>query len=251
MLFTHAVVTRSVTFPVFPVFEIVRGIFLRISRAHRCEKQVELINFPSNVHKRLIFGGKQAKTSELTVDSNSTYSDNQRFLFQEKYHATKELKGLLIPWLYFRLYVYFKKDTSGNKGSGVHFYSNEHRCSYNQCLHRRVPQIDLDREAGYNGLVQLIEKGSFRGKYKTAIIYSQSVFGSRNFDLLHREYHNGKLVLSTQNDPVFTIGDMLVRNPDRQGLVSEVQVAVKKSLYYTIEHGRLVLHETPVDENNF
>ena len=144
----------------------------------------------------------------------------------DRLHLTKKIHGLLIPWLSFRLYIHFKSSQEYGKDSRCHFYGQEQRCTYNQCIHGHVETIILDKLAGYNNLVHLVEKGSFKGKYKTAKIYSRTP-GLGKFDILHREYYKGKLNTDTVDDPVLDVADQ------------------HRILYYKIENKRLVILEAP------
>lgn len=152
-------------------------------------------------------------------------NENKQFILDAKPHIEQNLHQLLIPFLKFRAYVKFKSLNQYSKHNTCHFYAQEQRCTYNQCLHFHVPYIELDRVAGYERLVDLIER-RYKGKYLSADIYGR-VPGENKFDIIHRRYLKGKLDKETVNDPVIDISD------------------VKKLIYYTVERGRLVLSETP------
>jgi hypothetical protein len=143
-------------------------------------------------------------------------------------HSEKELKFLLTPYISTRLYVYFNgKDRSKRKKT---FYANEHRVTYSQCMKGFAENIVLHKLAGFLGLIRFIE--DLKGKYSTAKIYLRPP-GISSFDILLREY-NAKgeevPVPDTWPDPPFQ--------------EDECQV-----LYYTIEHGRLIVHEKEPEVN--
>lgn len=155
---------------------------------------------------------------EKQTESDAWYLEN-------KAHIEKELKMLLVPWISTRLYVYFN-DRNPAKRKRT-FYANEHRVTYSQCLKERVKDITLHKLAGYLGLVKMAE--DLRGKYVTAKIYMRT--GPEGFNAILREYDRSGNLVSFEDHP-FT----------------EDQCQV---LYYTIEHGRLVLHEKEPEQINF
>lgn len=176
---------------------------------------------------------------------NSTYAQNKAQLFINKCHADRQLRGLLIPWLSFRLYVYFKSSEKYGSGSKAHFYGEEQQVTYSQCLNGKVENIFLSKQIGYHRLVDLLEKGKFKRKYVSAQIYSKSDPYVDNFDILHREYHNGKLVLHNHNDPFFRDGTMIRWKKDDAGTVTEIFHPDSITLYFKIdERGRLLIGET-------
>lgn len=148
---------------------------------------------------------------------NQTTASEQYYL-ANKAHIEKELKLLLIPYISTRLYVYFNHGDK-NKRKRT-FYANEHRCTYSQCLKGMVPHIVLYKQAGYEGLVRMVE--TLKGKYLTAKLYRREE-GEKGFDLLCREYYRGALV-GEPNDPPFS--------------ADECQV-----LYFYQKDGRLVITE--------
>lgn len=123
---------------------------------------------------------------------------------RERAHRNQDLKQLLIleRHLSFRLYVVFPKSHPGkHRNPGRHFYGNEHRVTYKQCLYGRVPHIALDKVQGYTALIRLVEE-QMKGQWLTAQIYSRSDESSIDFDVLHREYYKGGL--DKCDDPVLT-----------------------------------------------
>lgn len=184
------------------------------------------------------------------------YTDSQKLLFGLKYHDTREICGLLFQYNQFRMYIKFKDTKEYGSGKKVHLYGQEHRCTYNQCLHNRVPNIVLDRYQGYHKLVDLLERGTYKGKYNNAKIYSR-LPGTDNFDILHREYDKGKLIKDTVNDPVFDhenkIFDTILKQPGAPDQIF-AEIPLFKTIYYTIDHskgpdgrGWLILHENQPD----
>lgn len=178
--------------------------------------------------------------------STYNYAQEKAQLFINTCHSKRNLRGLLIPWLSFRLYVYFKDNKDYANGSkSRHFYGEEQQVTYSQCLNGKVENILLSKQIGYQRLVDLLEKGKFKRKYISAQIYSKSDPFNDNFDILHREYHNGKLVLHSQNDPFFREGNMLRMKKDDAGTITELCHAASITLYFTIDrHGRLLIGET-------
>jgi len=175
---------------------------------------------------------------------NSKYSQDKATLFINKCHITRNLRGLILPWLSFRLYVYFKDSQTYGSGSKGHFYGEEQQVTYSQCLNGKVKNIVLSKETGYQRLVDLLEKGKFKRKFISAQLYSKSDRYLDNFDILHREYHNGKLVLSSQNDPFFKEGNMLRMKKDETGIVTEINSPAFTTLFFSIdEKGRLQISE--------
>jgi hypothetical protein len=145
-------------------------------------------------------------------------------------HVEREIKILLLPYLQFRLYVRY---TGRDKKVG-HYYGNEHQVTYNQCLFKRVPHINLYKKKGYNDLVRMIEE-QLRGKYISAKLYRKSDPSKEVFDILCREYYKGELNPNTINDPI----------------LSEDEIRI---LYYEVFKGRVVIQLTPPenpDDINF
>lgn len=148
------------------------------------------------------------------------------------------------------MYVYFKDNKEYANGSkSRHFYGEEQQVTYSQCLNGKVENILLSKQIGYQRLIDLLEKGKFKKKYISAQIYSKSnQYSDNNFDILHREYHNGKLVLHSQNDPVFKDGNMICMKKDEGGLITEINQAAIITLFFSIEKyadsGRLIISET-------
>lgn len=137
----------------------------------------------------------------------------------------KELKFLLTPYISTRLFVYFQhRDPSKRKKT---FYANEHRVTYGQCLKYLVPNIVLNKMAGYNALIGMVD--SLKGKYICARIYHREP-GKQSFDIVCREWNRGELIL--QNDPPFE--------------VDECQV-----LYYSVEKGRVIVTEKEPETIDF
>lgn len=149
-------------------------------------------------------------------------TQSQAYYEANKAHTHKEIKHLLLPYITTRLFVYFNhRDPAKRKKT---FYANEHRVTYSQCMKGMVPNIVLNKLAGYNALIGMVER--LHGKYITAKIYLRPP-GTKDFSITCREYDKGKLVL--QNDPPFT--------------EDECQV-----LYYQTKEGRLVIQlEDPGD----
>jgi hypothetical protein len=152
-------------------------------------------------------------------------TESSAFYRANKAHIEKELKMLLVPWISTRLYIYFN-DRNPQKRRRT-FYANEHRVTYSQCLSQRVDNIVLHKLAGFLSLVKMAE--DLRGKYSTAKIYLRT--SPDDFGTTLREYDkSGKLVADI--DHPFT--------------EDECQV-----LYYTIENGRLVIHEKQPEQIDF
>ncbi|MFC0772416.1 hypothetical protein [Terrimonas alba] len=86
----------------------------------------------------------------------------------------------------------------------------------------KVTEILLDKQKGYNDLISLLERGSFKNKYIIAKIYGK-IPDTDNFEVLHRTYYHGKLTKKDTNDPVFTTENRILK------------------LYSKPENGRLVI----------
>lgn len=148
----------------------------------------------------------------------------------EKGHVKKNIKYLLQQHYWFRLWIRFKYDPDyhgpDRASGGLHFYGNEHKCTYNQCVSGKVKEIVLDRWKGYNDLIQLIEKGEFKGKYITAKIYGYDP-QTGAYDILHRVYLRGKLQKKEVNDPVLDTKDEFL------------------TLHFTIQDNRVIIQDPP------
>jgi hypothetical protein len=145
-------------------------------------------------------------------------TQSERYYLANRADNLKEIKFLLTPYISTRLYVYFNHRDPGKRKKT--FYANEHRCTYSQCVKGMVPSIILNKMAGYQALINMVEQ-TIKGKYISAKLYLRPP-GSQQFEILCREYFKGELIL--QNDPPFT-GD-------------ECQV-----LYYYTKDGRLIITE--------
>src|SRR5687768_15585203 len=119
---------------------------------------------------------------EYQENRKSELEQNIRTITKSKAKDTNDIKQLLLPWLSFRLYIVFKQPEKTRR----HFYGDEHQCTYNQCLHGKVPNIVLRKCKGYTNLIGLVEK-EFKGKYQSAAIYRCSAPGGA-FDVLCRRY---------------------------------------------------------------
>jgi hypothetical protein len=142
-----------------------------------------------------------------------------------KAHIEKELKMLLVPWISTRLYVYFKDKNPAKRRRT--FYANEHRVTYSQCLNQRVENIVLHKYAGYMSLIKMAE--DLKGKYSTAKIYLRT--GPDDFNITLREYDATGTLVSTNDHPF---------QPE------ECQL-----LFYTIENGRVIIHEKEPEKVDF
>lgn len=152
-------------------------------------------------------------------------TESSALYLANKAHIEKELKMLLVPWISTRLYVYFNDRNPAKRRRT--FYANEHRVTYSQCLKQRVESIVLYKYEGYMALIKMAE--DLKGKYLTAKIYMRT--GPGEFNTTLREYdRSGSLVAS--NDHPFA--------------PYECQM-----LYYTIENGRLLIHEAKPESIDF
>lgn len=170
------------------------------------------------------------------MDNTNNYSENQRNIFLAGCHAKMNLPGLLIPWRTFRLYVYFKASALHGEAKRRHFYGHEEKCTYNQCRTGRVQNIVCSKKDGWDSLINLLEV-KYRRKYISAKIYGKSSPKLTEFDILHREYVNGRLVTTTQNDPVFNEGNitMYKRSEDDNDLVVPVVQPDKIILHFNVD----------------
>lgn len=150
---------------------------------------------------------------------------NRRLIFTHKAHATFDLRGLLIPWLTYK--VYFRLKPSERHGTKqVHsktMYGDEHSCSYKQCMAGYAKEITLDRTKGYQELIDLVER-KMKGQHISAKIYGRDP-DTDAFDHLHRVYINGKIEKERVNDPVI---DPLYQY---------------RTIYFKIEKDRLILSD--------
>jgi len=155
------------------------------------------------------------------------------FYLANRAHTEKELKFLLTPYISTRLYVCFNHQDKNKRKKT--FYANEHRVTYSQCLRGFTPNIVLNKLAGYNALVNMIEQ-DLRGKYIGAKLFYRPP-GFSEFDFLLREYNKRGELVPRMEIP----GQMLY--PDPPFDESECQV-----LYYSISNGRVVVHTTQPTE---
>ena len=146
----------------------------------------------------------------------------------EKAWLTRNLKFLLLDHYSFRLYIKFKSSEHyGHQRGGRIFYGNEHNCTYNQCLSKKIEVIKLDKLKGYTDLINLVERGSFKNKFETAKLYGKSP-GSVAFDVCHRQYFNGKLKKDSVIDPEIDTTEQFT------------------FLYYNVdEFGRVIINTQP------
>lgn len=153
--------------------------------------------------------------------------NNRQIIAQMKHHQTLDLRGLLLPWLSFKLWIQFKPSAEYRTSTSATrtMYGDEHSCTYSQCLNRWVDHILLDRIKGYNALIDLIERGNFKGTYLNAKLYGKDDSGQ--WSILHRHYRNGKLDVERLADPVI--------DSDKQF----------RKLFFTVESNKLVISETP------
>lgn len=105
----------------------------------------------------------------------------------------KHMRDLVISYLRFRIWFHW---LDGRKN---HMYGQEWSCSLSQVLNRRVPNIELNREAGYIDCLGLAEK--YNHRYHTAKIYSGS---NQAFNKVHRIYKKGSTEPEEIHDPVFS-----------------------------------------------
>jgi hypothetical protein len=165
------------------------------------------------------------QTKILNTNSMKILTQAEAYYMANRAHNNKELKFLLTPYISTRLFVYFNhRDPAKRKKT---FYANEHRVTYSQCIKQLVPNIILNKQAGFNALVGMVE--SLKGKYISARIYMREP-GKQSFDIVCREWYRGDLIL--KNDPPFE--------------AEECQV-----LYYTIENGRVTVHEKEPEKIDF
>lgn len=154
---------------------------------------------------------------------------NKQLLRESEAHMYFELKPLILNWLRFKLHIVFKKKDPGTRKSMTKsIYGNEHSVTYKQCLFGKVDHIVLSRLKGYKDLIQYIEK-DLKGKYLACKIYYDPE-GNGNFSVLCRRYYKGGL--EEVNDPVITEEDV-------------------KTLFFSVEKNRLVIHETKPEEPDF
>lgn len=107
-------------------------------------------------------------------------------------------------------------------------YGNEHRCTYNQLLAQKIPNIYLNRQKGFYDLIGHIEK-KIHSEIVSATVYAR--FGDHEpFDMVCRNYYEGK---------------RLVCNDEWMKKMDE-----DKTLYYFIKDGRVVITETNPNPDN-
>lgn len=93
----------------------------------------------------------------------------------------------------------------------------------------------------------MAEGSKYKRKYVSAKIYSKSDPLSTDFDILHREYLNGRLLTTSQNDPVFTDGNMILYKKDQNGIITTYERPANIILYYFVgETGRVEISNTPI-----
>jgi len=145
------------------------------------------------------------------------------------------------------MYMQYKDNPQYGKNSKCHYYGHEQRITYNQCRSQRFPDIPLSKEMGYKSLVEMAEGSKYKRKYVSAKIYSKSDPLSTDFDILHREYLNGRLLTTSQNDPVFTDGNMILYKKDQNGIITTYERPANIILYYFVgETGRVEISNTPI-----
>jgi hypothetical protein len=106
----------------------------------------------------------------------------------------KTLRELVQDYLRFRVWFDWQS------GKRTHIYGEEWgNITLSQVRNRRVPQIILNREAGYADCINLCEK--YHGQYRTAKIYSGY---AGTFTKLHRVYKFGDRLPADIQDPVIT-----------------------------------------------
>jgi hypothetical protein len=159
---------------------------------------------------------------EYQESRKTELEQNLQTITMSKAKDTNDIKPLLRHWLSFRLYIVFKSPYKTSRW----LYGNEHRCTYNQCLHGKVPNIVLRKSKGYTDLIRLVEK-EYKGKYQSATIYGRNAPGGP-FDEVCRRYYQG--TLQDKNDPLLS---------DDEGL----------TLYYSLKEGKLVISETEQKED--
>lgn len=167
------------------------------------------------------------------MDNTNNYADIQHTMFKNKCHLNRNLPGLLIPWRTFRLYILFRKSPLYGDERRMHFYGHEEKCTYNQCRTGRVQNIVCNKKDGWDSLINLLEV-KYRRKYISAKIYGKSSPALTEFDVLHREYVNGRLVTTTQNDPAF----------DKEGNITMYKKAEDDSdiVFPVIQPDKIILH---------
>jgi hypothetical protein len=114
-------------------------------------------------------------------------------MIQEKtQRAITEMRHLVGDYVRFRVWFDFYN------GKRRHMLGQEWgTITLAQLINRRVPQIKLDREAGYKDCIGLCEK--FHGRYRTAKIYSGY---KGQFDKVHRIYTDKDREPEDIQDPV-------------------------------------------------
>lgn len=112
-----------------------------------------------------------------------------------------DLKHFLKPYFDFRLYVKFF-----NRSNGLHFYGNEHECTYRQLKHDHVPFVLLNKKKGYEGLINLVEH-TWHSKINTGTIYRRDPL-TKKFDHVCRRWYNKQWEFI--NDPLITDIDNIV-----------------------------------------
>lgn len=131
----------------------------------------------------------------------------------------KHMRDLLKPYLRFRVHFTFKN------GKASHFYGTEWTCTPNQVIWRRVPFIELNREAGYIDCLEMVAK--WHGRWNKAKIFSGQY---PEFNKLHRKYEGGSLEPVEIQDPVFTDNNRI------------------KKLLYTVEDRIIQIQQVPKED---
>lgn len=116
-------------------------------------------------------------------------------MFIEKDHRfVKEMRHLVGDYVRFRVWFDFYS------GKRRHMLGQEWgTTTIAQLINRRVPQIKLDREAGYKDCLGLCEK--FHGRYRTAKIYSGF---AGQYEKVHRIYTAKDIEPQDIQDPVIS-----------------------------------------------
>jgi hypothetical protein len=156
--------------------------------------------------------------------------DQQSFMKlvqKAKYEDT--LFPLLKPWYSFRVYIKWIKPMvkNGVTHTKSHFYGFEEDCTYGQCFHGHADNITLNKLAGYENCIEMIES-KYKGRFKYAAIYQRKHFPEGKFeevDICRFYKQNGDI--RDQQDPVIldsdnktlhfsTIGGFLYVHPDKE-----------------------------------
>lgn len=169
------------------------------------------------------------RSQKFQMKTTKKIDPKQQLIIQSARY-NNDLRRLLRPWYTFRLFIRFNKPIfkkGGGSQNSSHFYGFEESCTYNQCLHGHFKNIVLNKLKGYAECIQLAEE-KYKGDYKSATIYSRSVFPGGDFDVEHRQYGKDGIIEKI-NDPVLTetdsqtiffsnIGGFLMLHPHKEPL---------------------------------